>query len=112
MCASRLAPLGSALFAVVDEALERGDRSLAEDCVLLEAGHGRVSDGWRVSTSLQPWRQGRPVDEVFAATNGLTTGAVGGGTPLSTAFGAAEPPATVQVGSALFDVMESVPEAW
>ena len=43
----------------------RGERGLAEACVLLEAGHGRLSSGWAVDASLQPWRIGRPLAAVF-----------------------------------------------
>ena len=95
-----LAPLGTSLAAVVDRAIECGDRSLAEACVLLEAGHGRVRDGWRIEGSLQPWRVGQSITDVFTiagadvASEGDAGGAIhsledafhasvrGGGAPL------------------------------
>ena len=61
----QLSPLGKTLQAVVDEAVWRGERSLAEACLLLEAGHGRVSAGWQVDASLQPWRIGQTLAEIF-----------------------------------------------
>lgn len=60
--------LGTSLVGVVDEAIARGERGVAEACVLLEAGHGTVTTAheWRVDSALQPWRVGRPLDDVFA----------------------------------------------
>jgi hypothetical protein len=101
----RLAPLGGSCAAVVDAAITQGDRALAEACVLLEAGHGRVSSGWVVDASLQPWRIGQPLAAVFGGDKGgrgqpsssppvptlaeaLTSGAVG---------------ARVRVGHQIFD---------
>jgi len=66
----QLSPLGKTLQAVVDEAVWRGDRSLAESCLLLEAGHGRVSAGWQVDASLQPWRIGQTLAEIFGRGKG------------------------------------------
>ena len=56
---------GRSLTEVVDTAIARGERGVAEACVLLEAGHGRVHPGWTVDASLQPWRVGKPLADVF-----------------------------------------------
>ena len=83
---------GRRLFDVVDEALARGDRDLAERCVLLEAGYGRVSNGWLVDASLQPWRIGKNMSNVF---DGEIVGPVEG------------LERTWRVGGVLFDVLAS-----
>ena len=62
---SALEGYGASTAEVVDEALRRGERSLAEACLSLCAGHGRVGTGWRVNTSLRPWHQRRRLDEVL-----------------------------------------------
>lgn len=65
VAAAQLAPLGGSLAAVVDAAVAGGERALAEACISMEAGHGRVSRGWRVEASLQPWRVGRALGDVM-----------------------------------------------
>ena len=65
-----LAKYGGSLVGVVDAAISSGERAVAEACVLLEAGHGRVSAGWRVDASLQPWRIGKPLSDVFGGEGG------------------------------------------
>ena len=56
---------GASAAEVIDEALRRGERSLAEACLSLYAGHGRVRAGWSVDASLQPWHQQWRLDEVL-----------------------------------------------
>ncbi len=63
--AAELSSYGRSLAEVVDTALARGARHVAEACVLLEAGHGRRSSGWQIEHSLQPWQVGRPVADVL-----------------------------------------------
>lgn len=60
-----LAAYGAAPFAAVDAALADGRHDIAEGALALEAGHGRVSEGWRVDASLQPWREGGTLSDVF-----------------------------------------------
>ena len=80
-----LAKYGGSLVGVVDAAISSGERAVAEACVLLEAGHGRVSAGWRVDASLQPWRIGKPLSDVFGGEGG---GGGGGGPSLAEALSA------------------------
>jgi hypothetical protein len=70
-----LRPLGGTLFSVVDEAVRRGQRGVAEACLQLEAGHGRVGAGWLIDASLQPWRIGRPLASVFGGEGTATAAA-------------------------------------
>jgi hypothetical protein len=48
----------STLVEVVDAALTRGDRSAAESFLSMDAGHGRISIGWKIDAAIQPWREG------------------------------------------------------
>ena len=66
----KLLPYGQTTAAVVDSAIESGQREVAEAVVLLEAGHGRISSGWRVDAALQPWRIGTPLADVFGGERG------------------------------------------
>lgn len=43
---------------VVDAAINRGDRDLAEAYLSIEAGHGLISNGWKIDKALQPWKEG------------------------------------------------------
>ena len=78
---------------------------------MLEAGHGRVSDGWLVGHSLQPWRQGRPLAEVFSSApahaDALAEEESASSIEAALANGAATL-ARVRVGGELFDVYESM----
>lgn len=65
---------------MVDEALARGARDVAEACLLLEAGHGRRSSGWQIAHSLQPWRVGSSLVDVFGTS--LDGGLIGRATML------------------------------
>ncbi|KOO30727.1 hypothetical protein Ctob_007002, partial [Chrysochromulina tobinii] len=65
---AELSPYGRSLAEVVDEALARGARDVAEACLLLEAGHGRRSSGWQIAHSLQPWRVGSSLVDVFGTS--------------------------------------------
>ena len=101
---AKMASFGKTLVEVVDEAIAQGNRALAEACMLLEAGHGRISTGWLVDTSLQPWREGQPLEDVFrayrhvGASSGCSiTAAVGESSSLE---------GGVRVGGALFDIVE------
>ena len=60
-----LAGWGGSLAELVDAALAQGSRSLAEACIGLEAGHGCVSRGWTIETSVQPWREGASLADVL-----------------------------------------------
>ena len=106
---AELAPFGRTLPEVVDNALARGRREVAEACVLLEAGHGRVSDGWRVGASLQPWRIGRPLGEVFRNEAGGAEleggGAADGVSALEDAIRSPEVRRPVAIGGAVLDVL-------
>jgi hypothetical protein len=50
----------STLVDLVDHLLlqESGDREKAEALLSMEACHGRVSKGWKIDASIQPWREG------------------------------------------------------
>ena len=67
---SLLAEYGTTLFGVVDEALKRGDRGVAERCVLQESGYGRIGEEWTILASLQPWRIGSSLANVFGGATG------------------------------------------
>ena len=75
--------------------------------MLLEAGHGRVSNGWLVDGALQPWRVGRPLEAVFAA------GAAGGTAGGAAATGGADTPEALaaegrmRFGAQVFEVLAS-----
>jgi hypothetical protein len=43
---------------MVDALLESGDRKMAEALLSMEACHGRVSKGWIIDASIQPWKEG------------------------------------------------------
>jgi hypothetical protein len=62
----------------------------------MEAGHGRISGGWEVDVSVQPWREGRPISDVLGADARLVGGA------------SAQAPqaAAVQWGGVSFDLVE------
>lgn len=97
---SALSSYGKALFAVVDEAILRGDRHIAEQCLLQESGYGRVGGEWTIEASLQPWRIGKPLGSVFGG------GSMGG---LEAAVASARtPPGKVEqvlVGKQAFEVI-------
>jgi hypothetical protein len=106
---AEMAPLGPSLAAVVDGAIERGDRALAEAALLLHAGHGRVSNGWAVDKSLQPWHEGTSLDDLFATLRAVDASRApdGAGATLAQALSAhGERVEAVQVGGAVFDVHE------
>ncbi len=77
---------------------------------MLEAGHGRVSGGWRVEGSLQPWRVGKPLADVFGSASGAAA-AVDGLEAAELAKALADPPTLegssrrVRVGEQVFDVL-------
>ncbi|KAL1523150.1 hypothetical protein AB1Y20_018105 [Prymnesium parvum] len=48
----------SSLVDLVDDAVNKGDRTLAESFLSLEAGHGTISSGWMIDASIHPWQQG------------------------------------------------------
>ena len=48
----------TSLVGVVGTALSKGDRATAESFLHMEAGHGRVSTGWKIDAAIQPWKEG------------------------------------------------------
>lgn len=44
--------------ALIDEAVDNGDRELAEEFLSIDAGHGCISKGWKIDASTQPWKEG------------------------------------------------------
>ena len=79
--------------------------------MMLEAGHGRVSDGWRVSTSLQPWRQGLTLNEVFERNTPQPPSGLAASTGAATieqVLGGAGGDGGVRVGNLLFDAYEAL----
>ena len=105
-----LTSLGRTLTSVVDEAIECGERHTAEACVLLEAGYGRVGAGWRVDGSLQPWRVGRPLADIFASAGAHDESATEDGDVCSLTSALDAPVGLVglrrvQIGAHLFDVL-------
>jgi len=47
----------SSLVDLVDAAIDAGDRSTAESYLSIDAGHGRISIGWKIDCAIQPWKQ-------------------------------------------------------
>jgi len=47
------------LVALVDAALEVGDRDTAKEWLgRIDAGHGRITDKWTIDCAIQPWKEG------------------------------------------------------
>lgn len=46
----------SSLVDLVDAAIDAGDRSTAESYLSIDAGHGRISTGWKIDCAIQPWK--------------------------------------------------------
>lgn len=51
----------SSLVGIVDAALERHDITTAMAYLSLQAGHGRISNGWIIDCAIEPWREGTPL---------------------------------------------------
>ena len=51
-------PSANNLVELVDAAIANGDRGTAISYLSLEAGHGKISSGWVVDCSIQPWKHG------------------------------------------------------
>lgn len=49
--------------ALVDLAIQQGDRETAISHLSLAGGHGTISSGWRIDCALQPWQHGKNVFE-------------------------------------------------
>eukprot|EP01083_Nonionella_stella_P167773 564724_1 len=43
---------------LIDVAIDNGDRELAEEFLSIDAGHGSISNGWKIDASTQPWKEG------------------------------------------------------
>lgn len=93
--ASMLSAWGGPLVELVDAALADGHRDLAEACLGLEAGHGSISKGWTIETSVQPWREGSSLHDLLGPAQAAP--ATIGDMPVLDA---------VQWGESRFDVIE------
>lgn len=47
----------SSLVDLVDAAIDAGDRATAESYLSIDAGHGRISMGWKIDCAIQPWKK-------------------------------------------------------
>lgn len=48
----------SSLVDLVDSAIASGDRATAESFCSIDAGHGRLSNKWKIDCAIQPWKEG------------------------------------------------------
>ena len=54
-------PEQKSLVELVDAAIEAGDLTTARSYLSIEAGHGRVSDGFKLDLAIPPWNEGKPL---------------------------------------------------
>lgn len=96
------------LFALVDDAVARGDRAEAEHWLDLDGGHGLRSAGWRIDSSTQPWREGAALHEPSAASGAAIDGQLAGDVPPNAAATAAAAGASAYVvlDGAVWEVLE------
>jgi len=94
--AAMLSEWGGPLVELVDAALASGHRDLAEACLGLEAGHGSISQGWVIETSVQPWREGSSLHDLLGPAQQAAPSTLGDA-PVRDA---------VQWGESRFDVIE------
>jgi len=43
---------------IVETSIKCGDRTIAENYLSIDAGHGLISKGWTIDCALQPWKEG------------------------------------------------------
>jgi hypothetical protein len=51
----------SSLVGIVDAAVDRNDVATAMAYLSLQAGHGRIANGWIIDCAIEPWREGTPL---------------------------------------------------
>ena len=65
----RTYPSASSTVELIDMALDSGDRESAISYLTINGGHGRISTGWKVDCSVQPWLIGSNVFRCLDDTN-------------------------------------------
>ena len=56
-------PDATSLVELVDVSIDNGDRETAISYLSLDGGHGSISSGWKIDSSIQSWNHGMSVFE-------------------------------------------------